>query len=286
MQWLITGLALGVASVFAVAAITKVGRVWNLETALVQLLPGSVWEVRGLDSRILGRAVVVGELVLAAAVIAGLFANFASPSLVACAAVLGVFTLVRERARQLGAPCSCSGLTKSPTTRADVLRIAALAGVAIFAALNDPTVSEAAASEWSGSVLVALATLTLVFLPETRVLALRMDKVARMASGLPAATQPMTSRRLSRRQFVGATSMTLLGTGLSLGLEIPSAAAGLSPYCLLLVSECEECCVGASDPAYCDACCAGCDFCCEFNLPPHCDPGQCENCWDRYATTH
>lgn len=288
MYWVATGLALGVAGVFAVAALTKVGRVMNLEAALVRLLPRSVWEVRGLDSRLLGRAVVFGELALAAAVVAGLIASFAAPSLLACAAVLGAFTLVRERARRLGTPCSCTGLTRAPTNQADVGRIAALAGAAIFAALENPTVTGVGASAWAGTVLVALATLAVAFIPELRTLTDHLKNGERLTAQRDAATQAIASRCLSRRQFVGATAMSLLATSLSWTLDIPKAAhaeASANNPCLLLLATCEECCRGSAFPEACDACCFSCMFCCETGLPPHCEAFACEGCWDM-NTTH
>lgn len=287
MQILASGIGLGVALVFAFGAVAKFGHRADLEVTLVRLLPPSLWRLPAFNSRVVASAVICGELGLAAVMFLSLITGLATPALLACAAVLMCFALMRERARRLRAPCGCARLSEAPTTKFDVVRIAVLGGSATFAGLLNPSLANAGATEWIGSSLVATATLAAVFPIRSR---LRWSAISDLAA---TREKPSINRRrayglLSRRQFVAAAATTITAaTVLPLSFRVQGVHALHEPECVLAALECEECCRGTSDPVTCDGCCTGCELNC-IEKSNECQYGECDDaddCWRLYPPT-
>jgi methylamine utilization protein MauE len=271
VEQILLGLTLGLAAVLATAAMTKARNLQAFEATLVSLTPGIVWRW-GLDSRLVARAVVSIEALLAALLVL----RRPSTQLVAFAAVV-LFTgfLVGVSAvRRRRIPCSCFGGT-TQTGRIEVARTVALAAIA--AALGMATALGGAPATIGELALPGLALAVAVFsaalLPEAaKALSRRAAPHDRGTARAERAQGGMTRRAALKAAFAGTVAAVLSGA-------LPAFASANPPRpCGAQFDLCYGCTTKITFENDID-CCVACYSACQGVGTP-CTPGvSCGGCW-------
>ncbi len=206
MEQVVHGLMLGMAAVFATAAVAKARSLQAFEVGLVGLMPRRVWQGR-VTSRSMARAVVALEgftaLVLALA--------WPSPAAAAAlaAGLLAAFAALAAVARRRHVVCSCFGGAR-PAGTAEVVRTAVLA---LAAAATTAAAAAGAAPDGTAlggpALVVAALVLAAALVPELG------HAARRAAAQAPSGGADGLTRRLVLKGMLGGAAALLLGSALT-----------------------------------------------------------------------
>jgi uncharacterized membrane protein len=279
MDWLISGMAIGLAVVFTLAGALKVRDLTAFERVVVDLLPVRAWRLA--SSRTVAGVVVGAEILTGFALVAPrhevLLAGAASAAVLSVCFLAAMLLAARRRM-----PCNCFGPGERAAGRPEMFRAAFLVGIslALLIAAVGRGFGEAVTAVGPGATAVACAVLLIALLP--RAFSLRRETL--IETYRPREELSYVDEALiSRRSFVARSLAAGLAAAAAVAIGSTNGASAEPPppprSCLGQFDLCYGCTtrIGGEQDV---ACCSECYAKCQGGLGPPCGPGlHCAGCW-------